>query len=467
MNAQQALKEKLYAQGCNATPVHMLSAAGRGFLLKDAIGDTYTGFVFICKGSYAKMHYIVKDLRRLARLLVNNLEKDPDYFIKLKKIYNTGLEKLRKFYSNLDQLKFDKLSEKELLDLIKKAMDAVELSVGVGHAIEPFALTTDIKIKQELSKYIKDPKELNKNFTLLTSPVKKSFVNEAEELLAKIAKTKDERLIEKYLKEFGWIRNSYAGKQYITKDDVLKEIDSFKGKKPTDFNKIINEKQALIKELNLPKNIVIKIKATEFMVSWQDERKKEILIAIDYLDRLLMELSKKWNMNIQLLRYAKLDEINEDLKNKKNTLAEREKGSIYVYFPKKTVILTGKEYKDALKQLEKGYKSEVKELSGMTASAGTATGPVKVCITINDLSKVKQGDILVASMTRPEFVPSMKKAAAVITDEGGITCHAAIVSRELGIPCIIGTKIATKVLKDNDLVQVKGNHGLIIILKKD
>ena len=64
-------------------------------------------------------------------------------------------------------------------------------------------------------------------------------------------------------------------------------------------------------------------------------------------------------------------------------------------------------------------------------------------------------------MTRPEFLPLMKKAKAIITDEGGITCHAAIVSRELGIPCIIGTKIATKVLKDNDLVEVDAEKGIV------
>jgi pyruvate,water dikinase len=108
----------------------------------------------------------------------------------------------------------------------------------------------------------------------------------------------------------------------------------------------------------------------------------------------------------------------------------------------------------------------VKELTGMTASTGTATGKVKVCSTIESLKKVEEGDIIVAPMTRPEYVPAMRKAAAIITDEGGITCHAAIVSRELNIPCIIGTKIATKVLNDGDLVEIKGNHGLIIILKK-
>lgn len=69
------------------------------------------------------------------------------------------------------------------------------------------------------------------------------------------------------------------------------------------------------------------------------------------------------------------------------------------------------------------------------------------------------------SMTRPEFVPLMKKAAAIITDEGGITCHAAIVSRELNIPCIIGTRIATKVLKDGDYIEVDADNGIVKILR--
>ena len=81
------------------------------------------------------------------------------------------------------------------------------------------------------------------------------------------------------------------------------------------------------------------------------------------------------------------------------------------------------------------------------------------------MNKVKKGDILVAVMTRPDYLPAMKRAAAIVTDEGGVTCHAAILSRELGIPCIIGTKIATKVLKDGQLVEVNANHSWVKIIK--
>jgi len=70
----------------------------------------------------------------------------------------------------------------------------------------------------------------------------------------------------------------------------------------------------------------------------------------------------------------------------------------------------------------------------------------------------------VTSMTRPEFVPLMKKAAGVVTDEGGISCHAAIISRELGIPCIIGTKTATRRLKDGDQVEVNADRGIVKII---
>ena len=93
------------------------------------------------------------------------------------------------------------------------------------------------------------------------------------------------------------------------------------------------------------------------------------------------------------------------------------------------------------------------------------TGKVRIVIKGEDFSKFMNGEILVTNMTRPEFVPLIKKSIAIITDEGGITCHAAIVSRELKKPCIIGTKNATKVLKDGDVVEVDANNGVVKIIK--
>jgi len=100
-------------------------------------------------------------------------------------------------------------------------------------------------------------------------------------------------------------------------------------------------------------------------------------------------------------------------------------------------------------------------LKGLGASNGFATGPVKIIFNMKELDKVKEGDILVTSMTTPDMVPAMRRAKAIVTDEGGITSHAAIVSRELGIPAVVGTNLATKTLKDNDTITVDAYKGKV------
>ena len=106
-----------------------------------------------------------------------------------------------------------------------------------------------------------------------------------------------------------------------------------------------------------------------------------------------------------------------------------------------------------------------KVIKGNTAYPGSAVGYVKIVISRNKIDTVQEGEILVAAMTTPEYMPALKKASAFVTDEGGITSHAAIVARELKKPCIIGTKVATEVLKDGDLVEVDADKGIVRILE--
>ncbi|MFA7253963.1 MAG: PEP-utilizing enzyme [Patescibacteria group bacterium] len=113
-------------------------------------------------------------------------------------------------------------------------------------------------------------------------------------------------------------------------------------------------------------------------------------------------------------------------------------------------------------------------IKGQIASQGKAIGKVKIIpVDYGDLGRIgaeihamEQGDILVAETTAPELIMACKKAGAIVTDIGGLMSHAAIVSRELGIPCIVGTKIATKILKDGDMVEVDANTGIVKIISK-
>lgn len=100
-------------------------------------------------------------------------------------------------------------------------------------------------------------------------------------------------------------------------------------------------------------------------------------------------------------------------------------------------------------------------LKGETASAGVYAGAVKIVRNPSELSKVQKGDVLVTTMTTPDMVPAMQRAGAIVTNEGGMTCHAAIVSREMGTPCIVGTEHATDMLKDGEIITVHATRGIV------
>ncbi|PIN73502.1 phosphoenolpyruvate synthase [Candidatus Woesearchaeota archaeon CG10_big_fil_rev_8_21_14_0_10_45_16] len=134
-----------------------------------------------------------------------------------------------------------------------------------------------------------------------------------------------------------------------------------------------------------------------------------------------------------------------------------EKGRIYIVQTRAVTTFNKNHEKE--KELQETDAKIV--LRGETACRGIISGPVRIVLSMDDLSKVQKGDILVATMTTPDYVPAMQRAAAIVTDEGGMTAHAAIVSREMGTPCIVGTEHATKVLKDGQVITVYATKGIV------
>jgi len=104
-------------------------------------------------------------------------------------------------------------------------------------------------------------------------------------------------------------------------------------------------------------------------------------------------------------------------------------------------------------------------LKGQPASPGKTKGKVVIVHSIHDVRKVERGNILVANSTNPTYVPAMERAGAIVTDEGGLLSHAAIVSRELKVPCVVGTKTATRVMNDGENISVDANKGIIKRIK--
>ena len=182
------------------------------------------------------------------------------------------------------------------------------------------------------------------------------------------------------------------------------------------------------------------------------------------------EIARRAKMPFDDFRYLTIDEILNFLKIKKllrkKQIMTRKSFCILLLRDGSMSISEGQNARKVYKQELKIVKEKKQSiLRGFPASQGVVKGKVTIITKLTDLRKMKAGNILVASQTNPNYLVAMKKAAAFVTDEGGITSHAAIVSRELGIPCVIGTKIATQVLKDGDFVEVDADKGIVRKIK--
>ncbi|MEW6171749.1 MAG: phosphoenolpyruvate synthase [Bacillota bacterium] len=171
----------------------------------------------------------------------------------------------------------------------------------------------------------------------------------------------------------------------------------------------------------------------------------------DYVDRQCLTDDEVLILAEQLIRVDNHYQFPQDIE------WGYENGTFYI-LQSRPITTLGKEVAPEAKTRTTGAEVLIR---GMGAAPGTATGKVVLVKQFNDITRVKEGTVLVTVMTNPDMVPAMKRAAAIITDEGGRTCHAAIVSRELGVPCIVGAKNATAVLAEDIEVTVDASRGVV------
>lgn len=207
-------------------------------------------------------------------------------------------------------------------------------------------------------------------------------------------------------------------------------------------------------------------------ISFLKAYRTDIINCINALFDIVFDIcSIRNNISKEALRYLTKEEllavILERTKIDESKILERKHSTIFLSNDNGVKVLVGAEAIKYIKENIEIPKQEgiADEIRGKVAFPGYVKGPVKIINSKEDLEKIEEGDILIAVQTTPELLPAMKKATAFVTDIGGITCHAAIVSREMKKPCIVGTKIATQILKDGDMVEVDADKGVVRIIK--
>ncbi|PIN80038.1 hypothetical protein COV16_01550 [Candidatus Woesearchaeota archaeon CG10_big_fil_rev_8_21_14_0_10_34_8] len=299
------------------------------------------------------------------------------------------------------------------------------------------------------------------------------------EIENKINKKIMDEIYDYYMKYF-YVKFMFIGKEGLySLQYFIKKIVKLIGRN-ADIEEQINEidnqlKENRIKLKKLKKQLNINSKWEkifdsfgEFMVTKIYRRYAQIY-ALYRMHFVLEEIAKRINLSKEHVQFMDTSEIMDALLNKKLDKREVDKRLKFcAYYAEKNngVFLTGKEAKKLSKQVERIKVEGITELKGQTGCIGHGKGKVKIIIRASDISKMKKGDVLVSIATDPDIVPAMKKASAIVTEQGGVTSHAAIVARELNIPCVIGTKIATQVLQDGDIIDVDATNGTIKILSK-
>jgi phosphohistidine swiveling domain-containing protein len=253
-------------------------------------------------------------------------------------------------------------------------------------------------------------------------------------------------------------------RQKINPDKALQEIEE---------NRIKTEirQRELEKKLAMDAEHLGVFKFARDLVFTKGLRKDTLFCAISVLENVYREVGRRHYLSLKQVRYLSPEELSQMLRGHHfpaEVLNQRYNFSIYYSSdkPKTEIFLTGDEARGYVAKLNilKEEIRDLKILAGDCAAPGRARGAARIVNVVADMAKMKDGDILISIATTPDLIPAIKKASAIVTDVGGITCHAAIISRELGIPCVVGTKIATKIIKDGMIIDVDATHGKVDII---
>ncbi|MDP3986277.1 MAG: PEP-utilizing enzyme [Candidatus Veblenbacteria bacterium] len=279
-----------------------------------------------------------------------------------------------------------------------------------------------------------------------------------------------DKKIKSFLSKYKWVGFDYNG-PVITYEEVLKSVVQRDEK---DHKKIA--KSAIISACKFSPTEIEAFKAMS-LVSYAKDLRNQTDDYLHYcLDSFFKEVGRRFGLTLSEVKYLWPEELVALLKGEgrypRKYINQKKEHSMVISLLDGDVThiyrYVGQEAKDLKEKIFSAKSADEKEppvvrqeIKGMVASPGKVKGRARIVLSYRDINKVGQGDILVAYMTSPRFMPAIVRCGAIVTNDGGLTCHAAIIARELKKPCVIGTKVATKFLKDGDMVEVDAEAGIV------
>lgn len=284
-----------------------------------------------------------------------------------------------------------------------------------------------------------------------------------QRLLFDLHRVKQGRYSEKdYLRKYWYCMGTWNGGKKLTSADVRKQQDALNEADISEQENMLRQRKKIHEQYDpkIDEHTKQLLTLLRVLTLWRDERKAVLQKINVCLAQVARQGSRELGVNpeiFSMIHYAELDAF----KQNPELFKQRLEKNVLVIERGKSIgtVLTGSVVDLYIQEFILQKKTNL--VKGTVACSGIANGRVRIIVKEHHFALFQDGEVLITTMTRPEFVPLMRKACAIVTDEGGITSHAAIVSRELKVPCIVGTKHATEVFEDGDLVQVDAEHGIV------
>ncbi len=446
-------------------------------------------------------------MKKTCDWLIRNNRDNLKHFTKLQKTWRQDwnrFQKNRRWFLTHD---WKKLSDKQLASRYRSLYNSYIWCNSIPYAADSFLTSGEEDIvSQKLVNTLEDkiasvrlPEVIND----LTAPVYDSFINRSHKSLLQLAllvsrdqklkrtlltkkpsdvlseidrRPKLKKLIKQHIKNYSWIHNNYYEVKYLDERYVLSEAKKMiKGginlsqelkKEKTLHKNNLMRKNILMKKVGLAQDLRNLIHLSEKITRWQDDRKSAVYQVNQIMFAVVEEVGRRAKLPWSDVAMTTLDELIAALVNRKylrKLWRARYQRAIAVHKKGESVIISGQKANKLTLDDFMVNRKGLKEFSGICASPGLVQGKVRIANNTKAVRSVKSGEVLVANNTTPDYVPAMKKSAAIITEQGGITGHAAIVSRELGTPCVVGVEGITKVLKTGQLVKVDATKGIITL----
>lgn len=458
--------------------------------LKESMGHTgFTGLMVWFQGKTFSFYETKGEWNAFSEKIVERIKQDPSFVEKVISETYARAKPMLNLTENVFDSDLKNLSNEQLWDFYDQ-YNQFNKSMRAYATIAPaldFGGFFSAMLEDVLKKRLQDvglENELGESLAALTSSEKHTQAKRQDvDMLRLAAKTKsnseEEReafvrdALEKHVQQYAWLPCTYEAEPFtesyfrgvlqgLLNQNPEKQLQDIEQKD----RDLAEKKKAYLAKIPFSDEEKRLFDAAAKMGYFKADRKDLFFKSYYQMRPLFNEIAKRLGLSAKQVKYLLPNELKAALLQKTpvdaDLLNERFSSGVMISDAQGTRILLGAEAQEQLDAIEEELvNKDVSELKGQCAQPGVAKGVVRLVLSASDMGKMNEGDVLVAHATNPDIVSAMKKASAIVTNTGGVTCHAAIVSRELGVPCVIGTKVATDVLKDGDVVFVDASKGLV------